>query len=80
MLLVLLLRLLEQVESDTFGDVCGVFYGAGGCWSAARLVYGLEGNVWPLKCAFAVTHLHPASISPSQLPPKALIRQLRQEG
>ena len=29
----LLLRLLKQTELGTFVGVCGMFYGAGGCWA-----------------------------------------------
>ena len=40
----------------TFVGVCGVFYGAGGCWSAGRRACGLKHDVLTLKlCIFSHT-------------------------
>ena len=47
-----------------FGDVCGVFYGAGRCWSAARRVSGLEGNAWSLKMCICCQTLAPCLHQP----------------
>ena len=51
-------------SSDTFGGACGVFYGAGRCWSAARRVSGLEGNVCSLKTCICCHTLAPCLHQP----------------